>query len=210
MSDLPAAPPPADGPAPQGIDELRAAIEQVQALVRTVAWGVSKETDALTELVGTLTARVDKLTPAGPATDEDEPAPAAWVDYATAQDWADLAEWVDWFADTYDVVPGRAVLRCWPAHRGVAEELAALRSSWRAAAIAAQANEPSDALIVWHDRWLHPCLVRLHEGFQQKNCVDAHAASRPRQLTDQALLTAALPKDAKNPGRENPTSKMVT
>jgi hypothetical protein len=179
----------------QTIEDLAADLEQVQGLVRTVAWGVSRETDELKAALIELTARVEALEPPAPepaAAEEDEP--RAWVDYATAKDWEDLAEWVDWLADTYDVVPSRTVLRCWPAHRGVVEELAALRSAWRAAATAGQGKAPSDALIVWHDRWLHPCLSRLREGFQQKNCQDAHSAPRPRQLTDPDLLAAALPE----------------
>ncbi len=176
----------------EAIDELAAALEQVQGLVRTVAWGVSRETDELKAALIVLSARVDMLEPPAPepaAAQEDEP--QAWVDYATAKDWADLATWVDWLADTYDLVPGRAVLSCWPAHRGVVEELAALRTAWRAAATAGQAKAPNDALIIWHDRWLHPCVVRLREGFQQKNCLDTHTAPRPRQLTDPELLAAA-------------------
>jgi hypothetical protein len=177
----------------QAIDDLAAEIEQVQGLVRTVAWGVSRETDELKAAVDELSARVDELEPPDPESTEEEDEPQAWVDYATAQDWADLAEWVDWLADSYDVVPSRTVLPCWPAHRGAAEELAALRNAWRGAATRGRANESNDALIIWHDRWLHPCLVRLREGFQQKNCQDAHSTPRPRQLTNPHLLAAARP-----------------
>jgi len=73
----------------QVIDDLAAEIEQVQGLVRTVAWGVSRETDELKAALGELCARVDELEPPeAEATEEEEP--QAWVDYATAQDWADL------------------------------------------------------------------------------------------------------------------------
>jgi hypothetical protein len=88
------------------------------------------------------------------------------VDYATAQDWQDLATWVDWLVCTYDFQPSRADLPCWPAHRGVVEELATLRTAWRMTAAAGRARKPNDGLIYWHDRWLHPCVQRLRENFQ--------------------------------------------
>lgn len=168
-------------------------LEAVQSLIRTVAWGVDRETGELSNTLAALTDRVDQLAPA-PAAQQapDAPEPKAWVDSATAQQWQDLAGWVDWLAGTYDVLQSRAVLPCWPAHRGVAEELGALRSSWRAAAKAGQTTEPSDAMVFWHDRWLHPCLGRLREAFQQKNCQDKHATPRPGPLTNPDLLAAAL------------------
>jgi len=176
---------------------LAGRLEQVESLIRTLAWGVGRETDDLQAALDILTARLDQLEPPAPeavVTGEDErtPEPQAWVDYATAKDWQDLAGWVDWLMATYDVIPSRAVLPCWPAHRGVAEELAALRTAWRAAALAGRASTPSDALIFWHDRWLHPCLLRLREAFQQMTCQDKHNQIRPGLRTDRELLTTTL------------------
>ena len=163
----------------------------MESLVRTLAWGVNRETGDLKATLAALTARVDQLAPQARDEPAPAPAPAAWVDCATAQDWQDLAGWVDWLAGTYDVQPSRAVLPCWPAHRGVAEELAALRTAWRAAATAGRARKPNDALIYWHDRWLHPCLLRLREGYQQKSCQDTHKPSRAGRSTDPDLLATA-------------------
>jgi len=91
------------------------------------------------------------------------------------------------------------VLGCWPAHRGIAAELAALRIAWRAAAIKGAKPTPNDALIYWHDRWLHPALIRIRGEFQLRNCPDGHTATYTGQPTDSDLLAiamaAAIPAD---------------
>jgi hypothetical protein len=174
---------------PTTIHELAGRLETVESQIRTLAWGVTHETDELKRAVEELRARVDALDPpASPA----EP-PRAWVDSATAHDWRELATWVDWLIHTYDLQPSRAVLPCWPAHRGVAEELAALRAAWRAAAAkAGSCPTPNDALIHWHDRWLHPFLLRQRENFHIKGCQDGHKAVRPPRPTDPQLLAALV------------------
>lgn len=181
-----------DAPDPPGeLERLAAHVAEVESLVRTVAWGVGHETTELKAALEALAARVDVLEPAA-VDDEPEPEPQAWVDYATAQDWQALAGWVDWLVCTYDFQPSRTVLPCWPAHRGVVEELAALRAAWRMAATAGRAKKPNDALILWHDRWLHPCVQRLRENFQQKSCTDRHDQTRPGRATNPGLLATAL------------------
>ncbi len=172
------------------VQDLAHQLDQVQALVRTLGWGVHHKTADLRVDLDELAARVDGLEPP-PEDKEDEPQPQAWVDYATAQDWQELAAWVDWLIRTYDLVAAELVLPCWPAHRGVAEELAALRSAWRAAATSGRGKKPNDALIYWHDRWLHPTLSRFHVVFQQKVCVDGHRPTRAGKGTDPELLAAA-------------------
>jgi len=183
------------------VQNLAHQLDQVQALVRTLGWGVDHKTDDLRADLDTLAARVAELEPP-PEDKEDDPKPQAWVDYANAQDWDDLSVWVDWLLRTYDLVQAQLVLPCWPAHRGVSEELAALRSSWRAAAISGRGKNPNEALIYWHDRWLHPALARLHTVFQHKVCEDGHHPTRAGKSTDPNLLAAAktaataLTKDA--------------
>lgn len=182
---------------PGELDRLAAHVAEVESLVRTVAWGVGHETAELKGALEALAARVAELEPAEAEADADaepepEPEPEAWVDYATTQDWQDLAGWVDWLVCTYDFQPSRTVLSCWPAHRGAVEELAALRTAWRMAAKAGRAKQPNDALIYWHDRWLHPCVIRLRENFQQKTCTDRHDQTRPGRPTNPDLLAAAL------------------
>jgi hypothetical protein len=174
------------------VADLAVQLEQVQALIRTAAYGTDQMTTALQADLETLAARVDELDPRREADLEaDEPEPQAWVDYAAAQDWHDLATWTDWLTRTYDVQADHMVLPCWPAHRGVAEELAALRTAWRSAAIAGRGTQPGDAMIDWHDRWLHPTLLRVRGEFQQRTCVDRHHPTWAGPSTDPALLATA-------------------
>jgi hypothetical protein len=127
----------------------------------------------------------------------------AWVDDAGAADWQQLAVWVDWLTRTHEPTPSRAVLPCWQAHRGVAEELAALRAAWQAAATAARAGGPNDQLVYWHDRWLHSCLSRLREVYKLKQCSDRHVPVAPARSTDPDLLATALldAADRRRPSR---------
>jgi hypothetical protein len=170
------------------VTDLAVHLEEVHALIRT-ATAVSSITALRAELEA-LAARVDELEPPQDE-DEDEPEPQAWVDYATAHDWHDLATWTDWLTRTYDVQADHMVLPCWPAHRGVAEELAALRTAWRAAAIAGRGTQPGDAMIDWHARWLHPTLLRVRGEFQQRTCVDRHHPTWVGPPTDPTMLAAA-------------------
>jgi hypothetical protein len=173
---------------PTTIHELAGRLETVESHIRTIAWGVTHETDALKRAVEELRGRVGASPPVAPA----EP-PRAWVDSATAHEWRELAAWVDWLLGTYDLQPSRAVLPCWPAHPGVAEELAALHAAWRAAAAkTGRSSTPNDALIHWHDRWLHPFLLRQREDFQIRGCEDGHKPLRPLRPTDPELLAVVL------------------
>lgn len=145
--------------------------------------------------------------PAQDDTKAPAPDPAAWVDYATAREWEELAAWVAWLQATYDFRPNSGVPPCWPAHSGAVEELAALRASWREAANEARpavtaadgTSQPgpqadSSALIHWHDRWLAPLLTRLRTLYQASNCSQGHSAPMAGRTTDGKLLTEALAK----------------
>ena len=181
---------------PLSLPALAARLAELEDLLGGLAYGVQSETDALREeLAGRLAVLEQAGAGAGPSAPGDEPEPRAWVDGAGVADWQELAAWVDWLTRTYDLTPSRAVLPCWPAHRGVAEELAALRAAWRAAATAARAEGPNDQLVYWHDRWLHPCLSRLREAYKLKQCADRHVPIAPARSTDPDLLAAA-PLDA--------------
>lgn len=173
------------------VADIAEQLEENDALVRTAVLGMARDSDSLKATVGQLAARVEQLEPSA-ADEPPEPPPMAWVDYAGAQDWQALAGWVDWLVCTYDLQPSRTVLPCWPAHRGVTEELAALRTAWLMAAKAGRAKTPNDTLIYWHDRWLHPCLTRLREAFQYGSCADKHKATRPGRTADLDLLATAL------------------
>lgn len=91
--------------------------------------------------------------------------PRAWHVRATAADWTELARWVDWVHDTYAPKSNLWLPPCWPAHSGVAEELAGVHAAWLQAVRQDQleraTGHPSDILAHWHDRWLWPTWTRL-------------------------------------------------
>lgn len=112
--------------------------------------------------------------------------PTPWTTRATPADWRQLAEWVDWLQASYEFHSDYRIPPCWPAHIGVAEELAGLYHSWRNAQIADEhtakpgaENKPgSNDLTGWHDRWLWPLLHRLRStNYRIINCKDHHERS---------------------------------
>jgi len=138
---------------------------------------------------------VDKLAYSAhtPATDQ---LAWGWTVRATEPDWINLADWVDWLVTAYDLRPARTVLPCWPAHPGVTEELAALHSAW---AVAAAQDAPGDAMVLWHDRSLHPTLSRLREAYQQHACTDTHTAPRTSVTVNTTLLERAATRVERPP-----------
>jgi hypothetical protein len=74
--------------------------------------------------------------------------------------WVQLGEWVAWFNTRYGTAGGKVTIPpCWPAHPVAVEELTGLMLAWTGAYAA---DAPPDAVLSWHDRWLWPCLDRLH------------------------------------------------
>lgn len=148
--------------------------------------------EALTELVALLSERVNLVadgsdtepSPPPPDGTEEEPPVTSWAQRASDDDWLDLIEWVEWLTTTYELVhfTGKLV-PCWPAHGGVVEELAGLRSAWIAAQrIAVDAD--TDALAAWHDRALHPFINRF-SAYQLNLCTqDKHKTQRDPVPTD--------------------------
>ncbi len=133
--------------------------------------------------------------------DEDEvPDAVAWVDYATGQDWAGLCDWVDWLVGVYDLHDERRVRPCWPAHLGVAEELAALHSAWREAASRAREAD-GDALAFWHDRYLTPLMGRINPMYAIGFCRDKHTPMRAAPVTNRTLIDV---RSAADPDDTNP------
>jgi len=123
---------------------------------------------------------------------EDAAPPRSWAARASAEDWRQLAAWVDWLGETYDLQPSRGVLPCWPAHGGAVHELAALWTAWTSAATVDASDEPGSAMASWHDDLLRPCLARLHEDYQLRTCEDRHKEPRALRVTDPDLLAVAL------------------
>lgn len=115
-----------------------------------------------------------------------------WMDRATAQQWHDLAAWVDWLGESYEFKETHWVFPCWPAHPGIVEELAALWDAWRwSAGRAPLEGVPAgdnDAMAFWHDRYLAPTIYRLQAMYAFHACAKRHESARPAPRTDMDLL----------------------
>ena len=142
--------------------------------------------------------------------------PTFWVDRATAADWTQLIEWVDELQTRYAWVEELRIYPCWPAHPGVAEELAGLYHSWRQAQLVdEQTAKPgsdkkrgSSDLTAWHDRWLWPFLNRVRAGhFRIISCQRGHEEPvLSPTLTDRAFLPGSRPRT----GRDAPAHSVTT
>ncbi len=220
------------------VQDLREQVRQLDALLKAAARGLGQDNDALGEGLLQLAERVEQLSgsrPAGaagpdtataegdgsepdPGSEDDsdepqkDPPPQAWVDCATAEEWRELATWVEWLHTTYDLRANTGVPACWPAHPGVVEELAALHAAWRQAADESRpaekdvdgvksrgAQADTSSLIYFHDRWLHPLLTRVMVLYRIGDCRQGHKPSgqgapgaRKGSATDPELLQGAI------------------
>lgn len=160
--------------------------------------------DAMGDQLAELSARVDGGGTSAAEGDQesddggDDLDPAKfqpWTARATAQDWSDLVNWVDWMQEAYslqghtlDPVPP-----CWPAHQNVVEELAALYSSWKAAMVDdVNGQGASDAALYWHDRWLWPTRERLSTSFLERCRIGQHELPRSPAKTKPEYLPPGL------------------
>ncbi|MFF5325119.1 hypothetical protein ACFY2Y_15500 [Janibacter hoylei] len=195
MSDTNPTPDPAANAIPAG-SELDVRVAQLEKLVTHLvkAFNTHRETTSEEiEATATALAGVQKMlapTPDAPAI--EGPGVAPWTERATAQQWHDLATWVDWLCHNYEFRAEVQIYSCWPAHPGIVEELAALWDAWRdAAGRAAVDGAPpgdNDALAFWHDRYLAPCVHRLHAIYSFKECRHQHESAAPAPQTDRDLL----------------------
>lgn len=172
-------------------DDLTGRIEALAEQVARLERSVDAEVDELKAAVLDLLGQLDEVKATAPPAAPQPKEPRAWVNYASTADWHALTAWVDWLTATYDVTPAHALLPCWPAHLGVAEELAGLWQAWKAAAIASRSATPDDSMATWHDG-LHTTLPRLREDSQMRNCADAHHSPRTAPHTDLKLLATTL------------------
>lgn len=186
--------------APADVD-LGARVEQVEHLLARLVKAfnghrqvtgeeLDRTTAMLAELQKMLAPTTDAPTAAAPTA--DGPSVVPWIERATAQQWHDLAAWVDWLIETYEFRAELQIYSCWPAHPGIVEELAALWDAWRDAAGRAVADGAppgdNDALAFWHDRYLAPLVHRLHALYAFKECRYKHESSAPAPRTDHDLL----------------------
>ncbi|GAB3289034.1 hypothetical protein GCM10027563_25440 [Parasphingorhabdus pacifica] len=159
---------------------------------------MEKQISALTEVIGSLASKVNKLTGRVEALENassaeendadqdgrhDQPAP--WVVFtppAAAEDrqhrkddhdpnWT-LDNFVAWYNTTYIGLsggPAKPIPECWRAHPGLAMEVATLAYTWRRANIGPTANV-RDAQY-WHHQWRTGFAARLTE-WVHTHCLD--------------------------------------
>ncbi len=203
------------------LGQLRAEVAALRELVgRTVSLTEQEQdltADAIVRLENAVTGLLGQpgqtsAAATGEGEEEEPPEAVAWVDYATDDDWVALCDWVDWLVGVYDVHDDRRVRPCWPAHLGVAEELAALWSAWLEAAPRAREAD-GDALAFWHDRYLTPFLARVNRGYNIGLCREKHTPMRPAVLTNRALIdvrSAAASTDGENDASGNTVLAVVS
>ncbi|MEU7222330.1 hypothetical protein [Streptomyces chrestomyceticus] len=179
------------------LEGLEDQLDELVMLVSAVAEDGMERTERLEKAVGKLREQLAALAEQLAAAEdegggeEEEPQPAGWVERAIPQQWADLADWVDWFQGHYEVSGEYRVPPCWPRHKGAAEELAALHGSWKAAMLAdMKTNGVGDASAYWHDRYGKETLRRVCSGVNRGCLNGQHTESKPVPATDRSALPA--------------------
>lgn len=171
-------------------ETLEQALTSLNESVSTLSRGQVAAAEAIEHLEHGLTggAPADPADPADPAApSKDAPEPHWWAQTADQDAWVELADWVDAFITRYEL--GQYLRPCWPAHPGVVEELAAMRSAWRQAALKTNAGD-DDALTFWHDRVMVPTVQRLASNFYPiKLCRDGHQRVDAPKVTNRTLIS---------------------
>ncbi|MER5971627.1 hypothetical protein ABT112_18150 [Streptomyces sp. NPDC002055] len=180
--------------------------EQLEQLVKKFALRVKSDQGDLEQILAGVLRRLEALEAGGGPTaggvratgarQGSTPGPGTalpWSARASEQDWRDLAAWVDWLSAHYAPQLNLRIWPCWPAHGGVAEELAALRAAWCAAAQAdTQSAGTGPDMAYWHQMWLWPTLERIRQHYMFKSCESDHAPDRPGKPTDPAALATRI------------------
>ena len=118
---------------------------------------------------GTITTSTGSGSTPAPDTSRSNP----WTAHGSTledheQQLAAAAAWVKW-ANPVLIAPrtSHPIAPCWTRHPGAVEEVLALHAAW----IVAYVNDgPNDTMIAFHDRWLDPCVKRIHGTYQVKAC----------------------------------------
>lgn len=185
-------------------DDDPASLGQLESAVRVLTDRVDEVEDRALNSVQDLTAEVNDLRDtvdeliAKDKEKQDPPQPEWWSDRADGDDWDALAGWVDTLRLSTSLDDNHVVYACWPAHRGVVEELAALHSAWKLAMITDVLAAKTGAIagIAWFDRWLWPCLERITSArYGITNCRHAHVPEQPLsdvRPTDRGLFPPGL------------------
>jgi len=159
---------PTPGPAMPDIDDD--SLDLLPGIVK----GLHAYIEELDNDLDNAVARIAALE-AGPSSAHNKHQP--WFVTATDAEWAELAAWVDWLNENYELTSSNRIVPCWPAHVGASEQIAALWHAWLAAR-EAQAADIGEHMIAWHERWLWTSLPRIAAAL--KNC-ESDRHTPPRQ-----------------------------
>ena len=152
--------------------------------------------EALAGRLGSLEVLVAAMT--DQLVDAPSGGPWSWRHLGPAQTrslFTELRDWVNWLITRYELRgEAETIPPCWFLHAVAVEELTALMVAWKAAYFQREIG-PSDALVIWHDRWMWPTLHRLNLQLRvwAKCTGGAHAESRPGPpVTEEASFTSVL------------------
>lgn len=177
---------------PTAVEEM----EQLERSFRLVAQGLDGDIKELRTVLFELYDKVVEMQPHPLAPDGQ---PTSWADRATDEDWGKLGQWVDWLIRTYEV-PTSTIVSCWPKHDRMANDLASLWLVWAAATVG---PPESDAMLVWHDRWLPSALDRL------RTASSACASAKGHTLRPLGPETSVDALRSRMGGHEAPTGAPV-
>ncbi|MFF9483033.1 hypothetical protein [Streptomyces sp. NPDC014733] len=188
------------------LEGLEDQLDELVMLVSAVADDGMERTGRLEKAVGALREQLQEVVDlaAGEeegAGEEEPPQPAGWVERATPEQWADLADWVDWYQGHYEVSGEHRLPPCWPRHKGAAEELHGLHAAWKAAMLTDMKTDGTgDAAVYWHDRYREDTLRRACSSITRACFNGTHAAPKPVPATDRSTLPAPSdPLDEQGP-----------
>lgn len=132
-----------------------------------VAKGLLEDMGILEQRLELTNFRIDDLLPA--ETSPEGAIPVSWSACASTEEWDQLADWVDWLVQEYEVV--NRIPPCWPLHPGVANDLSAHWLFW--VQIHKKASSAEDR-IVFHDRWLPSVLARTENALYRCSKTHGH------------------------------------
>ncbi|GGR34554.1 hypothetical protein [Streptomyces netropsis] len=183
------------------VDRLRQEVARLRPWQESVVEEIKKFALAMKhdygEVEGALIGVVDRLNSLESGAIADQGGQLPWSLRASERDWQDLTAWVDWLRTHYVTQPQLHIAPCWPAHGGVVEELAALRSSWRAAT--QRDTDPARVgsdLAHWHQNLLWPTIERIRLNYPIAECEADHIPDPPAQPTDIDALTTVMAEAA--------------
>ncbi|MFF0818379.1 hypothetical protein ACFYVR_25015 [Rhodococcus sp. NPDC003318] len=119
-----------------------------------------------------------------------------------AQLWAELADWVEWFRDRYELAA--LILPCWFRHGPIVEELTAAMAAHRVAYEHTKVSY-SFSPATWHYQVYAPLLGRL-KSYKDSSCTNTECGHRPLPITTAPDLAEFIAEDVAGRPEQTATS----